>query len=176
MAFTCRHASHTSSLGIANGLSCVVGMFIFASSQDHTALVDRNDIPVSRPLRSTTTPASSGFTANTGRSASERRDRYSVPSVSASARSLSRPSGPATPVVGFDARLLTFRARAADQAHAASTPGTAWPGTRAPARLNPEGQTNPRFRRHLQLSTLPQRTPHRSIPAGRFWNVFLVPT
>jgi len=31
------------------------------------------------------------------------------------------------PVDGVDARLLTFRARAADQAHAASTPGAAWP-------------------------------------------------
>ncbi len=54
---------------------------------------------MSRPLGSTTTPASSGFPATTGRSASERRDRYSMPSVSASARSLSRPWGlrPRTP-------------------------------------------------------------------------------
>ena len=48
---------------------------------------------VSRPLGSTPTPASRSFTATTGRSASERRDWYSVPSVSASARSLSRPWG-----------------------------------------------------------------------------------
>jgi len=39
---------------------------------------------VSRPLGSTATPASSGFTATTGRSASERRDWYSTPLVSAS--------------------------------------------------------------------------------------------
>jgi hypothetical protein len=44
---------------------------------------------------------------------------------------------------GFDARLLTFRARAADQAHAASTPDTTWPGTRAPARLIPRGYQGP---------------------------------
>jgi hypothetical protein len=43
-------------------------------------------------------------------------------------------------VDAFDARLLTFRARAADQAHAASTPDTAWPGTRAPAKLIPRTQ------------------------------------
>jgi hypothetical protein len=43
--------------------------------------------------------------------------------------------GPTTPDDTFDARLLTFRARAADQAHAASTPDTTWPRTRAPARL-----------------------------------------
>jgi hypothetical protein len=36
---------------------------------------------VSRPLRSTPTPASRSFPATTGRSASERRDRYSMPSV-----------------------------------------------------------------------------------------------
>ena len=41
---------------------------------------------MSRPLGSTATPASSGFTATTGRSASERRDWYSVPSVSAVGR------------------------------------------------------------------------------------------
>ena len=34
---------------------------------------------MSRPLRSTPTPASRSFTANTSRSAGERRDRYSMP-------------------------------------------------------------------------------------------------
>jgi hypothetical protein len=57
------------------------------------------------------------------------------------ARSLSRPLGPTTPADAFDARLLTFHARAADQDHAASTPDTAWPATRAAARLIP--RTNP---------------------------------
>ena len=38
---------------------------------------------MSRPLRSTTTPASSGFTATTSRSASERLNRYSMPPVAA---------------------------------------------------------------------------------------------
>ena len=41
---------------------------------------------MSRPLGSTATPASSDFTATTGRSASERRDRYSMPPVSAVGR------------------------------------------------------------------------------------------
>ena len=41
----------------------------------------------------------------------------------------------------IDARLLTFRARAADQDHAASTPDTTWPATRAAAKLIPG--TNP---------------------------------
>ena len=37
----------------------------------------------------------------------------------------------------IDARLLTFRAKAADQAHAACTPGTTWPVHGTPARLIP---------------------------------------
>ena len=97
---------------------------------------------MSRPLGSTATPASSGFMATTGRSASERRDWYSVPSVSAVGR-LPLTTRATTPRRYFDARLLTFRARAADQAHAASTPDIAWPGMRAPARLIPRGYQGP---------------------------------
>src|SRR6266540_5889 len=70
--------------------------------------------------------------------------RYSVPSVSASARSLSRPSGACCdPGRRIDARLLTFRARAADQAHAAFTPGTAWPVIGTPARPITREQPDP---------------------------------
>jgi hypothetical protein len=99
---------------------------------------------MSRPLRSTATPASSGFTATTGRSASERRDRYSMPPVSAvGTLPPANPWRPTTPGRDVDARLLTFRARAADQAHAASTPDTTWPGTRAPARPIPRGYQGP---------------------------------
>jgi hypothetical protein len=32
LALTCRHASHTNSLGTTNGLSCDLGLFIFVSS------------------------------------------------------------------------------------------------------------------------------------------------
>ena len=101
--------------------------------------------PMSRPLRSTTTPASSGFTANTSRSASERRDRYSMPPVSAvgTLPLAARRTDPQARTAAFVARLLTFRARAADQAHAASTPGTTWPGTRDPARLVSEDEAGP---------------------------------
>ena len=59
-------------------------------------LVDWTSL-VSRPLGSTPTPASRSFSATTGRSASERRDRYSMPSVSASARSLSPTFGACDP-------------------------------------------------------------------------------
>ena len=94
---------------------------------------------MSRPLRSTPTPASRRFPATTGRSASERRDRYSMPPVSAvgTLPLAARRTDPQARTATFDARLLTFHARAADQDHAASTPDTAWPATRAAAKLIP---------------------------------------
>jgi hypothetical protein len=119
---------------------------------------------VSRPLRSTATPASRRFTATTSRSASERRNWYSLPPVSAVGRLPLATLEAYDPGRRINARLLTFRARAADQAHAASTPGTTWPGTRAPARLIPRGKLNPRFRCHLNLST-PQRRHPAQAPA-----------
>ena len=71
-------------------------------------------------------------------------------------------SGPATPDDGFDARLLTFRARAADQAHAASTPGTTWPIHGHPPGSSRRKTQVPRFRCQLTyLSTPQQRTPTR---------------
>ena len=94
---------------------------------------------MSRPLRSTPTPASRRFSATTGRSASERRDRYSMPPVSAvgTLPLAARRTDPQARTAAFDARLLTFHARAADQDHAASTPDTTWPATRAAAKLIP---------------------------------------
>src|SRR5215216_1188808 len=105
---------------------------------------NRKRFPISRPLRSTPTPASRGFAATTGRSASERRNRYSMPPVSAvGTLPLATLGGLRPRVDAFDARLLTFRARAADQAHAAFTPGTTWPVIGTPARLITEEQPDP---------------------------------
>ena len=144
LALTCRHASQTNALGIANGLSFGPWHASSLPPRASRPRLNESTFLMSRPLRSTTTPASSGFTANTGRSASERRDRYSMPPVSAvGTLPLATSRGPASPDAAFDARLLTFRARAADQAHAAFTPGTTWPATRAPARLIPREQPNP---------------------------------
>src|SRR4029434_3133074 len=53
--------------------------------------------------------------------------RYSLPPVSAVGRLPLATLEAYNPGRHIDARLLTFRARAADQAHAAFTPGTAWP-------------------------------------------------
>src|SRR5450755_566549 len=84
---------------------------------------------MSRPLRSTPTPASRRFSATTSRSASKRRDRYSMPPVSAvgTLPLAARQTDPQARTAAFDARLLTFHARAADQVHAASPPDTTWP-------------------------------------------------
>jgi len=64
----------------------------------------------------------------------------------------------------IDARLLTFRARAADQARAASTPGTAWPIHGHPPGSSRGKKKAPRFRCHLWLSTPQQRTPGQDSP------------
>jgi hypothetical protein len=53
---------------------------------------------MSRPLHSTPTPASTGFTATTSRSASEHRVGTQCLRFPPSARSLPRPPGPTTPV------------------------------------------------------------------------------
>jgi hypothetical protein len=117
---------------------------------------------MSRPLRSTTTPASSGFTATTGRSASERRDRYSMPPVSAvgTLPLAARQTDPQARTAAFVARLLTFRARAAAQDHAAFTPGTAWPTITGSRQAHPEGEIKPPgFDAIYSVSTPQQRTP-----------------
>ena len=69
----------------------------------------------------------------------------------------------------IDARLLTFRARAADQDHAASTPGTAWPGTRAPAKLISREGAGPPISMPSLTFDASTTTPHRVSPAERFW-------
>ena len=120
---------------------------------------------MSRPLRSTATPASSGFPATTSRSASERLNRYSMPPVSAvgTLPLAARRTDPQARTATSSARLLTFRARAADQAHAASTPDTAWPVVGTPARLISKGLLRPSISMPSEkLTTLHQRTPTRS--------------
>src|SRR5512132_861733 len=157
---------------MSNGLACDVSMstrFLLGNRP-----VEQTGTSVSRPLGSPPTPASRRFPATTGRSVSEPPRRYSVPSVAASARSLSRPVDrhvACRPAGSVGARLLMFRARAADQTHAVSTPGTAWPvhghlpsssrGSSCPPVLMP----SPRLRR------LNDDTRYQAL-----WNVFLVPT
>jgi hypothetical protein len=115
-ALTCRHASHTSCLEITNGLSFGFGMFGSASSQDHTAPVDRIDIP-DQPAPSLHPHPSKQELHHYYGPARRQAPRLVLNAFGfCPARSLSRPIGPATPVVGIDARLLTFRAIAADQA------------------------------------------------------------
>jgi hypothetical protein len=64
----------------------------------------------------------------------------------------------------IDARLLTFHARAADQAHAAFTPGTTWPVIGTPARLIAGEQPDPPLSMPttFMLTTPQQHTPTRT--------------
>src|SRR5215218_755420 len=69
--------------------------------------------------------------------------RYSMPPVSAVGRLPLATLEAYNPGRRIDARLLTFRARAADQAHATFTPGTTWPIIGTPARLITGEQPDP---------------------------------
>jgi hypothetical protein len=119
---------------------------------------------MSRPLRSTPTPASRSFTATTGRSAGERRNRYSVPSVSASARSLSRPTGHA-------ARGGLFRRSPSHVPCKSRRPGSRrlyaerrLASTRTAAKLITRAKLTPAFDAISRFTTPQQRTPHRDDP------------
>jgi hypothetical protein len=130
---------------------------------------------VSRPLGSTATPASSDLTATTGRSAGERRVGTQCLRF-LPRHAPSRDLRACDPGRHIDARLLTFRARAADQAHAASTPGTAWPVRGYPPGSSRGTEEDPRFRCQLVPIDASTATPNRISPAERFWHVFPVPT
>jgi hypothetical protein len=62
----------------------------------------------------------------------------------------SRDLGAYDPGRRFDARLLTFRVRAADQDHAAYTPGTAWPTIGSPPGSSRRDCNDRRFRCRLR--------------------------
>jgi hypothetical protein len=63
------------------------------------------------------------------------------------------------------ARLPTFHAEAADRAHAASMPGTAWPARRDVRQTHPGTYPSSRFRCHLgSITTRRQRFAHARLP------------
>src|SRR6266508_2353586 len=95
----------------------------------------------SRELRRSRRP--DHFAATTGRSACERRVDTQCLRVSCLGTLPLATLEACDPGRRIDARLLTFRARAADQAHAAFTPGTAWPVIGTPARLITREQPDP---------------------------------
>ncbi len=136
---------------------------------------------VSRPLRSTATPASSSFSANTGRSASERRDQYSMPRVSALG------TLPLATFWGLRPRstlsTLAF-SRSVQEPQTRITPPLRRtpPGQEhghPPSFIPEEPQGPPVSMPSVWISTPQQRTPPTTGNTGRpgcFWNVFLVPT
>src|SRR5215218_6396261 len=117
-------------------------MFI-ASSQDLAAPVERIDIP-DRPAPSLHPhPSKQGPRRYYGPVRQRAPRRYSVPSGFRLGTLPLATLEACDPGRRIDARLLTFRARAADQAHAAYTPGTTWPVTGTPARLIAREQPDP---------------------------------
>src|SRR5215204_896142 len=131
---------------------------------------------ISRPLGSTATPASSGFTATTGRSASERRIGTQCLRFLPLAGSLSRPWRPTTPVA---VSTLAF-SRSVQEPQTRLTPPSrrAPPGQSSghPPGSSRENSQTPAFdATSITLTTLQQRTPTPVSRAGGFWNVFPVP-
>jgi hypothetical protein len=130
-------------------------------------LFDRTFL-ISRPLGSAATPASSGFTATTGRSASERRVGTQCLRFPPSAGSLSRPWRPTTPVA---ASALAF-SRSAQEPQTRLTPPSrrAPPGQSSghPPGSSRENSQTPRFRCHLDYANdASSARPHTGLPGGR---------
>jgi hypothetical protein len=115
---------------------------------------------VSRPLRSTPTPASRSFPATTGRSASERRDRYSMPQF------LPR-HAPSRALWGLRPRAtvstLAF-SRSMQEPQTRITP----PLRRTPPgqqRGQPPGSSREQIRSSVLMSSQPVSTPQTTTPA-----------
>ena len=181
LALTCRHASHTISFGITNDFSSGLGILL-RLLPGHFVLVERIAFLISRPLRSTPTPVSRSFTTNTGRSASEHRNRYSMPPVSAVSTLplAARQYWPAGP----DGR---FRRSPSHVPCQSRRPGSRrlHAGHHLASHRDTRQAHHERTARPLAfdatsiflLTTHQQRTPTpRTSGPGAFWNVFLVPT
>src|SRR5215212_3959101 len=167
LALTRRHASQTIGLGITNGLSLVFGMFARFLPRPAPRLIDRT-FRISRPLGSTTTPASSGFTATTDRSASERRVGTQCLRCLPLAGSLLRPWRPTTPVA---TSTLAF-SRSVQEPQTRITPPSrrAPPGQSSghPPGSSRENSQTPRFRCHLDYANDASTAhPHTGLPGGR---------
>jgi hypothetical protein len=102
---------------------------------------------MTRPLRSTPTAPSRGFTATTNRSASA--PRIGTQSLAGSPR-LERSLSP-PPAGSTGTRLLTFHARAADQDHVAYVPDATRPISGHPPGSSRSTPHTPRFRRHFDF-------------------------
>src|SRR5450759_1295984 len=174
LAATRLYASHTCCLGISNGLTCDVGMFpLFLLGNAPVDRIDSPDWPVPWPhphrqwagasqLLRTGPPASVASVLSAF--------GFCLGTLPLSARWLYKPMNGRR----IDTRLLTFRARAADQAHAASTPGTTWPISGSPARLIPGNCEGPLVSMPSHPYDASTATPYRVSPARRFWYVFLL--
>ncbi len=104
--------------------------FLLAHTTPPSRLVDRIGKPrMSRPLRSASTASSRSLAATTGRSACASRDGTQPLALHTLGElPIDWPGG--RDCIGT--RFPTFRTRAADQARAASAPGTTWPVTGHP--------------------------------------------
>src|SRR3954469_1902183 len=135
-------------------------------------LIDRT-FRISRPLGSTATPASSDFTATTGRSGSERRVGTQCLRFLPLAGSLSRPWRPTTPVAAstlVPRKSRTPSSRRLNAGHRLAS--------HRDTRQAHHGRTaRPPAFDHLDYAhDASTAHPPPVSRAGAFWHVFLVPT
>jgi hypothetical protein len=149
----------------------------FASSRGKPWLNERTRL-VSRPLGSAPTPSQQELLSYYGPVRQRAAHRYSVPSVAASARSLSRPGGCTSPSERSPVSTLAFSCSAQE------------PQTRLtpPLRRTPPGQQTGSRQAHPGRECRPpgfdvirylrrfNDDAHPTLRGRRFWHVFLVPT
>ncbi len=144
-------------------------MFSSLPPRAHVPRLIESTVLMSRPLGFTATPASSGFTATTGRSAGKRRNWYSAPSVSASARSLSRSPGHMAPDGLYRRSPSHVPCKSRRPGSRRLYAGHRLAHTRAPARLISEGAPEPPISmsstelRRLNSDTRPGDLPGRAL-------------
>src|SRR5450755_2540686 len=142
---------------------------LLASSQDPRAPVDRNNIPGEPAPLLHPHPSEQGFLSYYGPVRQRAPRRYSMPTVSASARSLQRPLGPATP----DAISTLAFSRSVQEPQTRITPPLrrAPPGRERghpPSSSRGKGAGPPISMPSLTFDAS-TTTPHRVSPAERFW-------
>ena len=152
---------------MSNGLTCDVGVVLLASSQTGAWLNESNLPDEPAPwLHPHLQTAGSSQLLRTGPPAG------AASVLSAFGFCLGtlplRPGGSTSPYEradGIGARLLTFRARAADQAHATYTPGTTWPVVGHPPGSVPGEYAGPSVSMPSSYFDASTATPGRVIPA-----------
>ena len=175
LAATRLYASHTICLGMSNGLACDVGMFpLFLLGKPQ--LIDSTFL-MSQPLGSAPTSREQGLHSYCGLVRQRTSPRYSVPTVSASARSLSGPGGCTSPMNGPRYRRSPSHVPCKSRRSGSRRlyAGHRLAKNTGARQAHPSGQTKP----SVSMPSMPfdASTTTPGPPSDRaLWSAFLIPT